>query len=224
LDRGKVLPHARLIIRDDDIHDFRVFREGPEGSAHGIESLGFKRIIWYNLMSSAYLDVLGLVEEKRKEITLVFYDCRDVTFDDVGISPRMMEAIEHHRKKAGMQGEMRSLSDILIWLANRGFRITICVDETRSEEEGVSDFLRKLAATGLNNIAIRIKGLRGLMHKKALITPLGIIQGSANLTFSGTGLNEEIINYVPFGGREYEEIKLNILDTFHGSEEWRDAS
>lgn len=224
LDRGKVLPHARLIIRDDDVHDLRVFREGPEGSAHGIESLGFKRIMWYNLMSSAYLDVLGLVEEKRKEITLVFYDCRDVTFDDVGISPRMMEAIEHHRKKAGMQGEMRSLSDILIWLANRGFRITICVDGTRSEEEGVSDFLRKLAATGLDNIAIRIKGLHGLMHKKALITPLGIIQGSANLTFSGTGLNEEIINYVPFGAREYEEIKLNILDTFHGSEKWRGAS
>ena len=62
------------------------------------------------------------------------------------------------------------------------------------------------------------------MHKKALVTPLGIIQGSANLTYSGTGKNEEIINYVSFGGSGYNQLQLNISDTFHGSHEWKQPS
>lgn len=213
------LPNTQLIVRDDDIKGLRVFEE-RKGSAHGLESLGFKRIIWYNLMTSAYLDILGLLEEPRKEIVFVFYDCRDVTFDDIGISPRMMQAIEFHRRKSGLQGEIRKLSDVLIWLAERGFRVSICVDETRLQEAGVKEFLGSLSAGGAKNISIKTKSLKGLMHKKALITPLGIIQGSANLTYSGTGRNEEIINYAPFGIDEYQEMKLNVMDTFHGSREY----
>ena len=220
LERRKALPHAQLIIRDNDIQGLRAFKERFDGCAHGLESLGFKRIMWFNLMTAAYLDVLGLLEKKRKEVAFVFYDCRDVTFDDVGISHRMMEAIEYHCKKAGMMKELSRLSDMLIWLAKRGFRISFCVDENRSREEDVRAFLEKLDAAGMSNISIRIKGLHGLMHKKALITPLGAIQGSANLTYSGTRLNEEIINYAPYGVREYDEMKLNILDTFHGSKKW----
>jgi hypothetical protein len=60
------------------------------------------------------------------------------------------------------------------------------------------------------------------MHKKALISPIGVIHGSANLTFSGTQLSEEIISYAPYGNREYDEMKLNILDTFHGSKSWEE--
>jgi superfamily II DNA or RNA helicase len=219
LERGKTLPHAQLIIRDDDVQGFRAFGES-KGSAHGLESLGFKRIMWYNLTTAAYLDLLGLLKKERKEIAFVFYDCRDVTFDDVGTSPRMIQAIEYHCKKAGVKGEISKLSDILAWLARQGFNVSLCVDESRCREEGVREFLERLAETGMNNISIRVKKLEGSMHKKALITPVGVIQGSANLTYSGTGLNEEIINYAPFGVREYEEMKINISDTFHGSEKW----
>lgn len=220
LDRAKINPHADLIIRDDDVHNLRMFEDVPQRSSHGIESLGFKRIMWYNLVTCAYLDILGLIDDSRKEITLVFYDCRDVTFDDIGISPRMMEAVEYHRKEAGMEGEMTHLSDILIWLAKRGFKVLMCVDERRSLEEGVRDFLIKMSSSGLDNITIMTKGLGYLMHKKALVTPLGIIQGSANLTYSGTGKNEEIINYVSYGGNGYKQLHLNISDTFHGSHKW----
>lgn len=220
LDRSEILPHARLIVRDGDIENLRMFEEKFDGCAHGLESLGFKRIMWYNLMTASYLDILGLLEDARKDVVLVFYDCRDVGFDDVGISNRMMEAIDYHRKKTGLVGEMRSFSDVLTWLAMRGFRISLCVDENRAQEESVRSFLEKLASRKMSNITIRLKGLQGSMHKKALITPIGAIHGSANLTFSGTQLSEEIISYAPYGTREYNEMKLNILDTFHGSKTW----
>lgn len=215
LDRETSSPHANLIIRDSDMSNLCLFDEASKGSAHGIESLGFKRVMWFNLISAAYLDVLGLLEEKRKEIIFVFYDCRDVTFDDVGISNRMTEVIEYHSKKSDKMGELRWLSEILIWLARRRFRISFCVDENRSKEQDVHSFLEKI--TGTENIEVRTKRLKGLMHKKALITPIGIIQGSANLTYSGTRLNEEIVNYAPYGVREYKEMEVNIKDTFHGS-------
>lgn len=220
LDRSKILPHAHLIIRDGDIENLRMFGEKFDGCAHGLESLGFKRIMWYNLMMASYLDILGLLEDARKDVVLVFYDCRDVGFDDIGISNRMMEVIDYHRKRAGLTGEMRSLSDILTWLAMEGFRVSICVDENRAHEEEVRCFLKKLASKRLSNITLRVKGLFGSMHKKALISPIGVIHGSANLTFSGTQLSEEIISYAPFGNREYDEMKLNILDTFYGSKTW----
>ncbi|MGD0330943.1 MAG: DEAD/DEAH box helicase [Nitrososphaeria archaeon] len=223
LERDQVPPHARLLIRDDDIQGFRAFEESQK-SAHGIESSGFKRIMWYNLMTSAYLDILGLLGKERKEIALVFYDCRDVSFDDVGISPRMIQVIEYHCKKVGMRGEINRLSDILVWLARQGFRLSLCVDQTQCQEESVRGFLAKLSEIEMSNISIMVKGLQGSMHKKAMITPVGVIQGSANLTYSGTGLNEEIINYAPYGVREYEEMKLSILDTFHGSEKWRQTN
>lgn len=222
IERCKDAPHASLIVRDGDVHGLRIFEEKFDGCAHGIESLGFKRIMWYNLMMSAYVDILGLLEGSRKEITLVFYDCRDVNFDDIGISNRMMEAIEYHRRKAGLPGEIRNLSDIILWLEKEGFRISICVDENRAHEEEVRCFLKKLASKGLDNITLRVKGLPGSMHKKALISPIGVIHGSANLTFSGTQLSEEIISYAPYGNREYDEMKLNILDTFHGSKSWEE--
>ena len=152
-------------------------------------------------------------------MTLVVH-CRDVGFEDVGISHRMIQAIEYYRKKANIKGEISSLSDIILWLAQRGFKIQICVDEKRSSDRKIQEFLENLDKPNLSNITIRVKKLHGLMHKKALITPVGIIQGSANLTFSGTGLNEEIINYAPFGTQAFKEMKLNIVDTFHGSKVW----
>lgn len=220
LDRKGTLGKAQLLIRDDDIQDFRIFEKDAGTSAHGIGSLGFRRIMWYTLLTSAYLDVLEQLEENRKEIRFVFYDCSDLTFDDIGISPRIVEAIEYHRRKEGIKGNLNNLSDILIWLAKRNFKIHICVDEKRSKEVRIANFLKKLAKVETDNISIKMKRLPGLMHKKALISPVGVIQGSANLTFSGACLNEEIINFAPYGVPEYDQMKVNIIDTFHGSKEW----
>jgi superfamily II DNA or RNA helicase len=221
LDRNNKMVNADLIVRDGDIHDLRKFPEKFDGTAHGVESLGFRRIMWYNLITCAYLDNLDLIEKNQKEINLVFYDCRDIDFEDIGLSNRMLEAIEYYRKKTGLVGEIQNLSDILYWLAIRGFRISICVDEKRSREDDVKSFLERLAAQNLANISLNVKGLPGSMHKKALITPIGVIYGSANLTYSGTQLSEEIISYAPSGTREYDEMKLSIMDTFYGSTQFR---
>ena len=217
--RHQTQRNADLIIRDNDILGLKIFDDDVP-SSHGIESLGFKRIMWFNLIASAYLDVIDHIEENRKQIDLVFYDCRDIEFVDYGMSSRMMMAIEYYRKRKGMKGEITKLSDILIWLAESGFKVSLCVDDYRAKEEGVHKFLTRLKQSGVENISIRTKRLEGSMHKKALITPLGIIQGSANLTFSGTGRNEEVISYAPFGTRAFEEVRINILDTFHGSKNW----
>lgn len=58
------------------------------------------------------------------------------------------------------------------------------------------------------------------MHKKALVCPTGAIYGSANLTFSGTQHSEEMLSYASSGTDEYDQIKLNVRDTFHGIREF----
>jgi hypothetical protein len=55
------------------------------------------------------------------------------------------------------------------------------------------------------------------MHKKAVTSPLGAIEGSANLTYGGMGGNEEIISYAPWGTSGYKEIQTSVRDTFHGT-------
>ena len=55
------------------------------------------------------------------------------------------------------------------------------------------------------------------MHKKAFVTPVGLIEGSANLTQGGTGSNEEIVNYAQYGSQAYSEIAVAVKDTFHGA-------
>jgi hypothetical protein len=218
IDRLNVDDKVRLLVRTDDVHGLRLFDTNLQ-SSHGIEALGFKRILWFNLLTMTYLDALDLYEDSRKVIHMVFYDCRDISFDDVGISERMAESLDHYRKKTGFK-EINSLSDIIVWLAIRGFKINICLDEKQSREDGVKNFLDKLNISNQDSIHIYTKRLGGSMHKKALITPYAVIQGSANLTYSGTTLNEEIINFASYGSSEYDEMNINIQDTFYGAKRW----
>ena len=105
-------------------------------------------------------------------------------------------------------------------VAQRGFAISLCVDENQAKDENIEAFLEKLAAKKLSNIKLGLKGLQGTMHKKALVCPTGAIYGSANLTFSGTQHSEEMLSYASSGTDEYNQIKLNVKDTFHGIKEF----
>jgi len=216
IDRSSKVKSADLLIRDSDVAGLCMFNQVLDGCSHGLESLGSLKIIWYNLVMSAYMDILNLLEVEQKEIFLVFYDCRDVSFDDVGMSSRMVDAIEYYRKKIGYSGSLRSISDVLSWLAYRRFNLSICVDENQAKDENVSAFLEKLANMNMMNIKIGIKGVIGTMHKKALVCPTGAIYGSANLTFSGTQHSEELLSYASYGTVEYNQIRLNVKDTFYG--------
>ncbi len=52
------------------------------------------------------------------------------------------------------------------------------------------------------------------MHKKILISPIAALTGSANLTFSGSNLNDETLVHVTANNpSEYESIKANARIT-----------
>lgn len=205
----------RLILRASDIEGLSLFEKAGTVPTHGIESLGFRRLLWHDLVLTAYLYLLELLPQERRNVKAVFYDCRDINFEDVGVSPRMLDAIvEHARSRNEILEVPESLSDMLLWLAKRGFKVSLCVEKTRLEEEGVRSFVKRLKQGGCQIVS---KDLGGIMHKKALITPMGAIEGSANLTLAGMRMNEEIINYAQWGTQAYLEIQTAVDDTFHGA-------
>jgi hypothetical protein len=204
----------RLIIRASDIEGFSLF-EKVRGAALGLESLGFRRLLWHDLVMTAYLDLLGVVPPERKRIEAVFYDCRDIDFEDVGVSSRMLDAItEHARSAKAMLEPPQKLTDILVWLAKRGFSISLCVERERLAEEGVRSFANRLIQ---QKCVVVSKNLARIMHKKAILTPVGALVGSANLTVGGTKGNEEIVNYAQWGTQAYLEIQTAVDDTFQGA-------
>ena len=42
---------------------------------------------------TAYLDMRGAIPEDNKKIKLVYYDARDISFDDIGLAPQLLEAL-----------------------------------------------------------------------------------------------------------------------------------
>ena len=207
----------KLIIRTSDIEGLSLFERVSNQPSHGIGTLGFRRLLWHDLVLTAYLDLLGLVPAGRRGIEAVFYDARDIEFQDVGVSPRMLDAIVEYARITGKRASAQvpdRLSDMLIWLANSGFEVALCVDKERLEEQGVASFVKRLIQHGCKVVS---KDLSGLMHKKAVATPLGAIEGSANLTRAGTESNEEIISYAPWGTPSFVEIQTSIRDTYHGT-------
>jgi hypothetical protein len=203
-----------LIVRTSDIDGMSLFETPSSNVMHGIESLGFKRLFWHDLIMTAYLDLLGLIPRARKVLQAVFFDCRDLSFEDVGVSNRMLDAIMEQAKENQLLETPERLSDMLGWLAKRGFNVSLCVDKNRLQEGGVREFVNRLLRS---NCKVVSKELAGLMHKKAFVTPVGLIEGSANLTQGGTGSNEEIVNYAQYGSQAYNEIAVAVKDTFHGA-------
>jgi hypothetical protein len=210
----------RLILRTSDIEGLSLLEKPKEGARHGIESLGFMRLLWHDLIMTSYLHALGLIPEERRKIEAVFYDCRDIDFRDAGVSPRMLEAILEQARTSSPVEVPERLSDMFSWLRRSGFEVSLVVDKTRLNEEGVKGLLERLYAAGCR---IYTKELGGLMHKKAIVCPLSAIEGSANLTFGGTVLNEEILNYAQYGTDAYIEIGTSVHDTFYKALAWKEA-
>ena len=176
---------------------------------------------------TAYLDVCQAIPDDRKSITLVYFDARELSFDDIGIAPRMLDAIRDAYRSDGLT-TMETLSDILIWLARRGFNIRLCVDaNVRRRQEAVNSFLRTLSmANSDGNLTLYERnvidsdGVQRSMHKKTLITPIYILGGSANLTYSGTTGSEELDYHVPFGEDSYLDLCMSCQDTLSASQEF----
>lgn len=217
--REAALPQLRLLARTSDIRNLAAGAAGPGG--HGFNSLGLKRLVWFNLLGSCYLDILGKLPAPRKWIDLVYYDMTDLSFDDVGLSPRMLASVSAVAAADHAPVDLQRLSDILEWLLRRGFRIRICVDAGRAKEPRVSELLGRLRAVGATNLEVLVKSATaGSLHAKALISPVGALSGSSNLTIHGAGMNEEMVHWSVYGTREYEEVRDNARDLFHGATPW----
>jgi len=64
-------------------------------------------------------------------------------------------------------------------------------------------------------------GEKGSMHKKILISPIAVMTGSANLTFSGSNLNDESINHTTSNNKsQYESVLANARTTLKDAEKF----
>jgi hypothetical protein len=220
VDRTNPNEGANVVLRESDIVGHRIADLSGESVIVGISSIGVKRLLWFDLTMTAYLDSAGLLDEADRRIDLVYYDIRDVEFEDIGLSPRMLDSIMDLARGHGFD-RFETLSDVLAWLVHRGFHIRICVDEGRSREDAVSSFLSEMeskSADGEGTLEVFVKEIDfASMHKKVLITPLWALMGSANLTESGTGRSEEIEAHVLSSNPNYQLVQTSCNDTFHGA-------
>jgi DEAD/DEAH box helicase len=220
LDRHEADPRLRLVLRTSDIRNLELGSVAPVSM--GINSLGHKRLVWFSLLTSAYLDVLNLLPAEEKRIDLTYYDATDLSFDDIGLSPRMLAAVAAVSTTDGGPLFLERLSDILKWLLKRGFRIRICMDLGQANLRRPSGLLESLSRAGVPGLELVTKDMGpGLFHQKVLLTPVGAITGSANLTAAGSGSNEELVSWVPKGSGALDDVRGSVEDSFHGSSPWR---
>lgn len=218
LSRDELTKSPQIVMRTSDIAGLRLRESGGVGEARGI-SIGMSRLVWYLLLTSSYLSSLERIPTNRRRVVMVFYDLRDVSFDETGLSEKMRETIEELRGVEESQRPLNRLSDILNWMSEKGFQIDICVDKGRLEQEGVRKLLESLNLAGRIKVFVKDLGL-GIMHAKGLLTPIGAVDGSANLTYLGTTVNDEVVNFTPFGTTGYEDLKVAFEDIVRGAERW----
>ena len=209
-----------LIVRTSDIDRMSLYERVGQQPAHGIGPQGFRRLLWHDLVMTAYLDLLGLLPRERRKIEAVFYDARDIEFQDVGVSPRMLDAIIEYARVSGTRSSLQQperLSDMLAWLSKSGFEVKFCLDKGRLRQSGVASFVKRLQSAGCHVVSKDLADPARKIHPKAMATPLGVIEGSANLTLGGMGANEEIVSYAPYGTQAYTDLQTSIRDKFHGT-------
>ena len=59
-------------------------------------------------MITAFLDGAGKLGDAERRIDLVYYDIRDIAFEDSGLTPRMMDAITSMGRRTGSTGSRPS--------------------------------------------------------------------------------------------------------------------
>ena len=223
IERGQPEEGASIVIRESDISGHRLIDAPGQSVIMGTPSVGIKRLLWWDLMITAFLDGAGKLGDAERRIDLVYYDIRDIAFEDSGLTPRMMDAITSMGRENGFD-RFETLSDVLAWMAFRGFEIRVCVDSGRAEEEGVRGFLSRLRSRTQDSpgeVQILSKSVPvASMHKKILLTPVWGMMGTANMTYSGTGSSEEIEAHVLASDPNYVQLKQSCEDSLVGAVEW----
>jgi hypothetical protein len=221
VDRSNFSEGVKMILRESDIVGM-MQSQANQGVAIGMPSSAFKRLLWFDLLMTAYLDMRGAFETSHeKRIQLAYYDARDITFDDIGLAPQLLESLMMQARKDGISSINR-FSDVLLWLAKRGFSIQLCVDRRvrlKPQNQPVRDFLSKLQQKDASgNIQLSERNVRDnedwqrSMHKKTVITPCFVLKGTANLTRSGS-LNEEDVDHIMRGTAQFDSMQSSVADT-----------
>ncbi|MFW9890381.1 MAG: phospholipase D-like domain-containing protein, partial [Candidatus Thorarchaeota archaeon] len=183
---------ARVLVRTSDVLGLEAV--DPSDSQYPIPREGFDRLVWFTLLMSSYLDCVGFLASEDKYIDLVFFTATQIPVNRTGLSPSLLETIDYFRKKQDFHEPIETLSDVLNWLANSGFKIRLCIDNETKD----NPYTEKLLC-GLNldpNLEVYVtEEVPGRMHQKTLITPLGAVTGSSNLTKGGTDWNVETVHY-----------------------------
>lgn len=204
----------RLIMRHSDVSEMRI--GDSSGSAEGIESHGFRRLLWFNLLMTGHLDSVGAIKDEDKRIKLLYFDARDISFQDVGLSPRMLDSMLAVSEGANLE----KLSDVLRWMLERGFNVELCIDRMRASEARVLDFLTAIGSWDNLSIKAMPPDYQGNMHKKILISPIAAMSGSANLTFHGTELSQESISHsMRCNETQYKSLQASARTTFSQAQE-----
>jgi hypothetical protein len=174
---------------------------------------------------------MGILEDSEKEVWLVYFNVRDLDFVDVGMSGRAMEILEYYHDKDATEGPIERLSDLLIWLAGRGFKISVCTDHKQVTKEGnrrdykkVEKLLTRLSKGGVGVFTKDFPKGSGIMHKKGMKTQIGLVSGSANLTVGGSTYNEEDLSYFLPADLGYQDMILSLNDTLSTATRWKPKS
>jgi len=205
---------ARMLIRTSDMHGLEAVK--PSDEQYPIPREGFDRLVWFTLLMSSYLDCVGFLAPKDKSIDLVFYTATQVPVNKTGLSSSLLQTIDYFRKEHGFHEPLENLSDVLNWLAESGFKIRLCISEETKDNPYTENLLQNLDLNA--NLELYVaKHVR--MHKKTLVTPLGAVTGSSNLTKGGTEWNVETVHYTKPKTSAYDATRITANDTItdHGS-------
>lgn len=210
-----------MLVRNGDLRGLSLIEDDDQSNAWGI-AIGRSRIVWYLLLMSAYLAAIGRIKSQKKEVILVCYDVRDIEVGDVGLSGVMLQTIEMMKKRLKDPIPLTKLSDLLIWLSKQGFRVRLCVDnKVLGQERPVRELLDRLDASGSSGIELYTKDIpTASMHGKGLLTPIGAISGSMNLTTSGTLKNDEFLDFSVAQTPGYKSMRSTFEDVIRKAERW----
>ncbi len=80
----------------------------------------------------------------------------------------------------------------------------------------VMDFVRNnLRIAGFDHVAA-FQACPGFLHAKGVVTPLGIITGSTNITHSGLYAQSQNANYFAYGNADYAGNRTQLLGRYEG--------
>ena len=71
-----------MLVRESDIHLHRSVEMTSNQDPIGVPSIGVKRLLWFDLVMTAYLDASGRLDPSNRTIDMVYYDIRDIEFED----------------------------------------------------------------------------------------------------------------------------------------------